>query len=440
MRRIRPVSSRGWCAAWLTCGAIVVVAVTACTGGKTPNSADTANTAGAQKGRPGSQTMTAIPCDIPSFITDSISITQFRDALKAAKTKACIKEWNDYQRLLVRCTNPATCPSEYGPHAYVMAADSLGRWTKPDSFVTRRNVAEIAINGEYSDLGLNHGINEVYLRYDPNASDKKKRWVVTMEPNLDSVKLEVARFEGEPCCTSPDAYPAVARWDYDNNYKNQLIGIKCGDGWCEIGRHVKLVNKHAGGKKRRVKGWFDEQRLAVRSGTGPLKPTDSVATIFAVDNLESYNKKEDFKEWTQVATITSPYEYPKLGITGVPGIEAEVYLKFLGDTTWSAQIVSIDKNGDAITSPAFQVKRIEHTDSDSIPGVARWGWDDNDETIWVRCANGCCQVVPPKVETSQFHSTKAVPRKCPDGKQCVDTTRPKPKADSARPKPKSAAN
>jgi hypothetical protein len=326
-----------------------------------------------------------------------------------------------------------------------MAADLLNTWTKKADFEDEKGVAEIWTDENYDDLGLVQGLNELSLKYVPPAPGRKEQWVAVMRPkgSTQGTALAVVRFEGEPCCTSATAYPGVARWDYDEKDHHQLIGIKCGDGWCAIGRQPKYQNSYVGGKKRRVKGWLDEQRLAVRDKSGePLKPSKhGVSTIFAVDNLESYTKPEDFEkpDWIHVATISSPQEYPKLGLIGSPGIQAEMYLHHVASpAAWSARIISIDKKGKATTSE-FKVDMVGH-DGEDIPGVARWGWDDNDETIWVRCANGCCQVVPPKEEISQSDSTKVVPRKCPDGKQCGDTTRPKPKADTARPKPKSAAN
>ena len=432
MRRIRQASLRKWRVACLIGAATFLSAVTACTSGKTPNAGDT-TTASAQKGGTDTHATVDIPCDIPSFLAESLSAEAFVGRLSVAKKKACIKEWNDYQRLMRRCF--PQCTDEYGPHAYVMAADSLGIWTKKDDFISEKTVAEIATNGEYADLDLIQGLNELSLKYDPNKPDKKQ-WIGLMRPKdvTQAETLAVARFEGDSCCTSPDDFPAVARWDYNKNDNNQVIGVKCGDGWCEIGRKVKYEHDHPGGKKRSVKGWFDEQRLAV--GTrGSLKPWSAgVATIFAVDSLESYTKKEDFEsDWVHVATISSPQAYPKLGLVGTDRIQALMYLKHAAGGAWSARIVAIDGNS-AVTTSEFPVTMIEH--NDSIPGVARWGWDDTDETIWVRCANGCCQVQPPKQAPSQSDSTKVVPPKCPNGQQCGDTTRPRTKVDTARPKPK----
>ena len=54
--------------------------------------------------------------------------------------------------------------------------------------------------------------------------------------------------------------------------------------------------------------------------------------------------------------------------------------------TWWAVVVKPSKE--------VSYRCVYRTDHGTIPvpGTARWRWVLNDETIWVRCANGCCQV------------------------------------------------
>ena len=408
MRRIRDLSYRVWLGVRLL-GLVATVAVLAACPTKAPPSRQPVKV--------------DIPCDIPSqFVdrSDSVSIATFRDNLHAAQQKVCIKEWHDYQRLMRRC-NGSSCADEYGPHAYVMAADSLNDWKTPDDFKDAGHiVAEIETNGEYSDLDLVHGHSDLTLNYD-DRQPPNKQWTATMKPGLGH-KLEVARFK-EACCTSADEYPGVTRWEYDKNEKNQLIGVKCGDGWCEIGRKVPPANPHSGPGKppqRVVPGWFDEQRLAIRSTPGgPLKPWQSgTAEIYPDKDLADYTKPDQFKnKWIHVASIKTPAPYDKLGLKKHDTIESELFLMYFLDDWW-ANVHTMDESGIEKES-AFSIHRTEHNDPIGIPAVARWGWDETDETIWVRCANGCCQIEEFRADLTAADDTKRTAEGCTGGKPCI---------------------
>jgi hypothetical protein len=57
------------------------------------------------------------------------------------------------------------------------------------------------------------------------------------------------------------------------------------------------------------------------------------------------------------------------------------------DHTWWAKIES------AVTHEVkyYCVTRRTHPGLE-IPGVVRWRWSEDDETLWVRCPEGCCAV------------------------------------------------
>jgi hypothetical protein len=299
-----------------------------------------------------------------------------------------------------------------------VAADDLDAWTTPNDFTTLRTVAEMETTEAYEDLGLMKGHNDLDIQYNP-AAPPPSRWTATMRPKC--VSLRLARFEDATCCASADAFPGVARWDYDNSNQNQIIGVKCGNGWCEVGKGVTYGNSHTGGTKRLVKGWFDEQRLAIRPAAGPLKPwQQSVASVFPSDDLESYGTPQDFRyKWVPVGTIESPAAYGRLEIKGHPRIPSELYLMWFELTDkWYALMVSYDPAGRRYSS-MFAVNMVPHPGM-RIPGVARWGWEDEDESIWVRCANGCCQLTGPKVAFTPTPGRTQSDETCPDGKPCTD--------------------
>jgi hypothetical protein len=69
-----------------------------------------------------------------------------------------------------------------------------------------------------------------------------------------------------------------------------------------------------------------------------------------------------------------------------------ISLRRLPDGRWKARIQP--EEGPAQTR---DVIRRDHTAFMAshdlhVPGTARWRWKARDETLWVRCAEGCCEV------------------------------------------------
>jgi hypothetical protein len=54
-----------------------------------------------------------------------------------------------------------------------------------------------------------------------------------------------------------------------------------------------------------------------------------------------------------------------------------------GATKWQTKIVS------GTIAKYYRATRVDHS-SINVPGAARWRWLDDDETVWFRCAAGCC--------------------------------------------------
>src|SRR6185295_11680520 len=79
---------------------------------------------------------------------------------------------------------------------------------------------------------------------------------------------------------TPSEIPAVARWEWDAARKVQYIGLRCGIDWCNIGpaspggaalftpadpyiAPPTTGAPMAADRVRAVKGWYDQQRLAL---------------------------------------------------------------------------------------------------------------------------------------------------------------------------------
>jgi hypothetical protein len=60
-----------------------------------------------------------------------------------------------------------------------------------------------------------------------------------------------------------------------------------------------------------------------------------------------------------------------------------------GDVEWRAKIIRAE-DGDSLFKCA---KRCDMDTAEYlIPGTSRWRWLPNDEGVWMRCRNGCCEI------------------------------------------------
>lgn len=217
--------------------------------------------------------------------------------------------------------------------------------------------------------------------------------------------------------------PQVARWDWDpgpGQSDRQAFGIPCVDPdgerhWCTVGAAGSIRHTvHPGNKTStavvNIPGWYDEQQLAVMTGTG-LHP-DSVATIFPDDQLDVLNSEADYqnKGWIDVAYVTMSH--------AIPDYESKFNFKVTPDST-QVNVIAIchgepdgtncPMNGQTpspenatwrwwarITAPdntvVYRKVKQPHPHGQSVPPVTRWRWLDNDESFWIRCIQGCCEV------------------------------------------------
>jgi hypothetical protein len=140
-------------------------------------------------------------------------------------------------------------------------------------------------------------------------------------------------------------------------------------------------------QKTRVPGWVDEQRLAVGT-VGNLRHS-ARARIVPYDQLERYKTSDFTDRWLFVATIDSDSSYAKLGIapTTVGGAPNRLEVTYSSsERRWKARMIT---PGGA--SRQFAVIYEDHP-LDPMPGTARWVWREDDESAWVMCGAGCCQI------------------------------------------------
>ncbi len=326
------------------------------------------------------------------------------------------------------------------------------RITKPDSGVYVLFAEIVSWGGTYDRLGIGRGFNCLYLRGPENPSAKMVQYgkdepscassLMTGEGEQQEQKdLEVNYVPAG--AFGPGDFPPVARWDWDSTSKEHFITMRCGTGWCEVGS-MRFVGSVAAfdagspsGRLRRVseiRGWYDEQRLAV----GPHQLNASSVRAIAVPDsgLDAYTESDFNKHWTPTARIwiSEPSEtyaeklnlgvkhprgaYNQISVcrgvrsdcSGLP--DELVCLNQAGapasasDTLWWARITRAwigpgsvqlqDTSLAYIAQPtAYRcLKRFDHPEltSTHIPGTVRWRWQAHDETVWMRCAQGCCEV------------------------------------------------
>lgn len=294
---------------------------------------------------------------------------------------------------------------KYGALYAIFVSDSLERLMNELGAHALEPVAVAEVytsKGKYPELGIKEGFNCLYLT-------SKNSWEAYMVAvgetagkctrllgglRVGAKKLTVRRVEVPHMIETE--YPAVARWDRDLKGR-YFIGVKCGAAWCEVGLQDTALSSaplavtagatHGELRVRQIKGWYDQQSLAIPSGLH-VRPQPKIGTV--IPNPDLGDNTFTFAEGvsTAVATIEIgdiPEYKSKLGLTaGTNSLSLRVK-----DNKWTAEI----KNPATGTVKTLKVIRRDHTgEGFKIPGTVRWRWLAGDETIWVRCLYGCCQV------------------------------------------------
>ena len=284
---------------------------------------------------------------------------------------------------------------------------------------------------KYHPLKIEPGFNCLYLYHprsgtpewgakmvsvtDQSECDKNINPESTTNGNLEAHGTSVSTF------TQSD-YPPVARWDRDPVTGHQYAGVRCESAWCEIGEtgfhpsasYPPLSTSPAQGERVfAIKGWYDEQYLAVQNTAG-LTPGSVMGTAYP-DSALGHRKQADFlKTWRAAAHIVlhsaSDAYQSKLNLEpgAVPepadslnlcygtkrdcvpqGSESSVQCQDNGQQTYWAKIVST-----VTKTTRYKCVTYRAHFGVNMPATVRWRWLYNDETNWVRCPDGCCQVHP----------------------------------------------
>jgi hypothetical protein len=329
---------------------------------------------------------------------------------------------------------------DYGTLAGIFAYEALGTLYAVgggDPASPRAAAEIVAFEDKYEPLSIELGFNCLYLWQEgadwtarifsaggaPSLCSRTlKEW-----PSTAGHALEV-QADRVPGMLDED-YPPVARWEWNPEQGEQFLGIRCGASWCSVrrpgasDRRLPERNKElmptapgltaltAGRweRARLVRGWYDEQRLALEASPGKLVMSEIVGTVLPHPELGSREDAADYAgDWLEVARVVldqapgvEQYQ-SKLGLrVGTNVIEMQQFSTLppeFGLTTcepdddglfWVARVSS-----DGARSMRC-VERIIHPESartHAAPGTARWRWDPDDEKTWITCPKGCCTV------------------------------------------------
>ena len=334
----------------------------------------------------------------------------------AGEMMLTIPEYHDEQAF-------PTGPASYGPVVVFYASPYLG---------TFRFDWQIAEHGErgilaavldvktntgplpdpYTKLGLEPGLNCLWLALD---NTEWKAYVsqtppkTACDPNPANRKqLAVTRSPNELVYTKDD-YPAVTRFteaaidpagNLGTTAGQPLLSVSCIGRWCEIGPqqtggaadfHVgKPIGAAASVREQRIKGWHDEQWLAIKNNSGDLVP--GFRATFVPEKKINEKNAAAFKPpaWVPVATVHLSADPPagsKYAKLGLRKGKNQLHVQGQG-TTWTGYWLNAGTK-----SQEFKVDRVSHFDA-AVPGTARFRWQPDDDSMWAPCGQACCRVEP----------------------------------------------
>ena len=308
-----------------------------------------------------------------------------------------------------------------------------------------RPAAQIFAEAGYEPLGISEGLNCVYLYKNAGRWGAAIRWDRKKDNGCRN-PIDTARVrEYRPLTVTrerfprvgSDPYPPVARWTWhmDQTKIETRMGVPCDDGWCEISRFGPateasqskahpVVYDEADEEQRRVhlvKAWYDEQLLAVESGNS-LVPSGILGTIFPDPALGRHEEEAFDNTWVKAADVAlTPMD---VWYSGENPYQGKMNLSLSHDTGGNLNSISLCHGewrscvgSSAIPEPPscgtpeqsdpLWWAKVESSTGQTeyhcvfrcgysvqIPGTVRWSWRADDEGIWMRCVNGCCEIGP----------------------------------------------
>ena len=232
----------------------------------------------------------------------------------------------------------------------------------------------------------------------------------TISPDVNGTELNV-QVRTASGFSNPADYPPVARWQRTANGV-YTIGIRCEAAWCHVGQFnfqpeeplpIPVGTPKGKRRVRMIHGWYDRQALALPvadapANAPPLRPSRITGIAIPDSLLEARTAAEFDAGWVPVSTIelrsTTAEDSVYRRKLNLDRGENQVFLrKQPGTMNFRALIRS--RSGREVE---FDVRRHDHTGllenhGIRIVGTNRWRWQKDDETLWTRCLEGCCEVI-----------------------------------------------
>jgi hypothetical protein len=381
------------------------------------------------------------------FREDSVVVM----GIQVAGSIADIPEFHDCQRLLQGSgSGYGTLAGIYASERLEMLEDSIARLIQSHRVNLAVAAAQVfSYDSGYAPLGIRRLHNCLYMGLTfAQAGPKWRAWMVPagvvgercllpLDPS-SGAGTELFVMEMPEATDLPSAdVPPVARWNWSVRGNTQTIGIKCGSRWCEIGRHDFGPSPHfsAGtwppgrpvlgqpvqsSHRRRVmevRGWYDQQRLARAAAGSPTNATTLEARVIPDPRTDSYSDA-DFANGTWLPSGYVVMPAPRN--SNERSWLAEYRTKFGFGVGWNTislcarDAATCLPEGVSLTcsTPAGAQRwygRVEDADGRvrylcvarrqysvpagvRVPRTARWRWTADDETVWVGCTQGCCEL------------------------------------------------
>jgi hypothetical protein len=328
----------------------------------------------------------------------------------------------------------------------------IAQYPGPVPLVLLLTVAEVYSEGDYEPLGIKQGFDCIeFLWVIPGNATTYSAWMVPVAKESECGLLSMAHpwmlgstvtelEVDEVKLIEKDKVPPAARWQWDPTGR-QYIGLKCpGELWCALHKKGDLHQTETYNLStispppqiRLLGGWGDAQYLAKYTGTWPFKKLERdgpFGTLFAARSLDGRTLDDYTKNaptdnhWLPVASValdgpTSTYGsslnfeptpanlaslnqvelcFNGNGVTCEGGNKLPPGCKFdnSNNGTWYARVIASNSHAIVYYCVDYQQTIVPSTGKTiQPPGMVRWRWLPNDETIWVSCPSGCCQVKP----------------------------------------------
>ncbi|MEO8878866.1 MAG: hypothetical protein ABI446_00555 [Gemmatimonadaceae bacterium] len=314
--------------------------------------------------------------------------------------------------------------------------------------------------GNYPPLGMRGEFACIVLQWEGPVDPFKPRnyhaWMVGVGPKqtcntpLDlpassAFYLGAQELPTQKIGNELDSIPPVARWDWDAHRGEQYIGIACPSGWCELyGEDPFKPHGHSSspnyqvsnalnilgqaGHVVRQKGWYDEEYLASTKSTGGTLPeldgTGAIGTVFPVPELK-WRDMSNYPPgvfvpvaWISISSLSPGYSAKygfKLNTAPPKRPDLNALFLCLDDGKGKCKVklkkaclpthdhqngpqfyARLGRGPNDPDGTDFCVDFIGTNPEAPPPGTVRWRWLDDDQTIWVSCPAGCCQIKPPQ--------------------------------------------